>query len=141
MFTGSKLGSDIYEDWTPCGYRIKEKEIIIDFAKIDDDQQRLNNLILEELKPEVTNHEIFLNAIFTWTGRRMTLDQWKKYERNKMDNLLSLTLHVSVNNDLISFDLQFFCSYPGQLGLLCSELLKKINNSEIMQDEPDIVCV
>ena len=141
MSRESKYFEDIYEDWTPCIYWIKRNKIMVDFEKLDDEEQRIRNLELELLNPEVTNHKEFLEAIHTWTGKRMTLKEWKKFEKKKMDNLLLLALYVSVNDGQIVFDLQFFCSYPGQLGLWCSTLLKKINKCEMMKGEPEIVCV
>ena len=141
MAKESKYYADIYEDWTPCIYWIKNNKIMIEFEKIDDDQKRIENLELEQLNPEVTNHKDFLKAISIWTGQAMSLKRWKNYEKKKMQNVLLLSLHVSVNDDQKVFELNFYCKYPGQLGLWCSHLLKKINTCKMMKGEPEIVCV
>ena len=114
---------------------------MVEFENRGNSEKRIENLELEKLKPEITNHKDFLDAICTWTGKKMTVKQWKEYEKDKMENVLLLSLHVCVNDGEKDFDLEFTSLYPGQLGLWCSELLKKINQCEMMKSEPKIVCV
>ena len=132
--------SDIYDDWTPCFYWIKKKEIMLEFENRHDEQRRLPNLKLHKFNDDAKNNEEMLEAISTWTGKDMTVQQWKEYEQRRMRNVLLLELRVVVNNRK-EFDLKFKSLYPGQLGLWCSTLLKKINKCEYMKDESDIVCV
>ena len=141
MSKESKYSADIYHDYTPSFYWIKNKKIFVEFEKLDDEEKRIKDLELEELDPEITNHEEFLKAIHTWTQREMTLSEWKSFETERMDNVLLLDLHICVNDRQKEFDLNLRCIYPGQFGVWCSQLLNKINKCEMMKSEPEIVCV